>query len=266
MAKVVDLLKDKTQLTYSFEVTPDVLEADLENLAIEPLFYSVTWHAKSHLNKDLDIAPLRLARLLRRKNKNVLLHLTCDLLKKNYLVKLLQMLQENSIRNLFVILGENFDPDSSDFKSTEELITAIRNETRDYFCIGVAGTPNCDDEKLNALKKKVEVGANFIITQAFFESKIFTSFYDRCKNVQINVPIIPGLFYFETYKQLVGFTNLCKIKVSEDVLQQSEKDVEAGKIITQNLIFSLKARNVHHVHFFTLNKLHSVSKFIKLIL
>ncbi|CAH0400113.1 unnamed protein product [Chilo suppressalis] len=269
MAKITDLLRITAAPSYSFEVTPDVHEADLDNLPLEPTFFSVTWHAKSHLNKDLDIAPLKLAKLLRSKNKNVLLHLTCDLLRKDYLSKLLQLLQDNGICNLFIMLGESYDPSLSDFQSSDELIKEIRREFGDYFCIGVAGMPDCNDERLLILKMKVNIGANFILTQAFFESDVFNQFTRKCKSVQIDVPIIPGVFYFEDYKQLNGFIILCKIKVSQNVLdyvkvKESTVNVAPGKEITRELIRSLYTeQGVNHFHLFTLNKFDRVCSFLR---
>lgn len=104
MSKVTELIKNK-QLSYSFEVTPDISLEEINNLTAEPTFFSITWHAKKHEFKDLEIAPLRLAKYLRGRGKNVLLHLTCDLLKKDYLNSLLAKLHEIDVCNLFVVLG-----------------------------------------------------------------------------------------------------------------------------------------------------------------
>lgn len=104
MVKLTDLINNSDRFTFSFEVTPDVAIEKLDK-EVEPLFYSVTWHAKTHQNKSLDIAPLRLAKQLKVNNKEVLLHLSCDLLRKEFLVQLLAVLKEYQICNLFVILG-----------------------------------------------------------------------------------------------------------------------------------------------------------------
>lgn len=104
MAKITDLLRKK-EFSFSLEVTPDISEQQIDNLSVEPAFFSVTWHAKSHQNKSLDIPPLKTARYLRSKGKNVLLHLSCDLMTQEFLLELLEMLQKYEIRNLFVVLG-----------------------------------------------------------------------------------------------------------------------------------------------------------------
>lgn len=103
--KITELIKHKGKFNYSFEVTPDVSEDELFSLKEDPVFFSVTWHAKQHQCKDLNIGPVRTASILRSKQKHVLLHLSCDMLKTDYLDELLTVLQERNICNLFLILG-----------------------------------------------------------------------------------------------------------------------------------------------------------------
>lgn len=108
--KITDILKRK-RFTYSIEVVAprtddEMCEFDSEMLRLEcePTFFAVTWHAKLQ-NSDLDIAPLRLAKRLSSEGRNVLLHLTCDLLSQSFLEGVLKFLQENGICNLLVMLG-----------------------------------------------------------------------------------------------------------------------------------------------------------------
>lgn len=105
--KITELI-GKNKFTYSFEVTPDVNREEIDSIDAEPDFVSVTWHAKSHLCNDLDIQPLKTASYLRSKNYQVLLHLTCDLMKKHYLERVLAFLQEKGICNLFLVLGGKY--------------------------------------------------------------------------------------------------------------------------------------------------------------
>lgn len=107
-SKIVDLLKNTDSTTFSFEVTPDVTENDINKIDLQPSFYSITWHATTHQCRDLDIPPLKLAGLLRQLGKHVLLNLSCNFMKKNYLNDLLKWLQEKDICNLFIILGGMF--------------------------------------------------------------------------------------------------------------------------------------------------------------
>lgn len=102
--KISELIGEQL-FSYSCEVTPDLKYSELNTLINKPIFYSVTWHAKSHQCKDLNISPLELAYKLRGDGINVMLHLSCDLLRKSFLDQLLKRLQEVDIRNLFVVLG-----------------------------------------------------------------------------------------------------------------------------------------------------------------
>lgn len=103
--KVTDLIKTTEHCSYSFEVTPDINEEELDNLELEPLFFSITWHAHQYQCKTSDIPPLRLARYLRAKGKHVLLHISCTSLRKDFVDDLLKKLKQLDICNLFIITG-----------------------------------------------------------------------------------------------------------------------------------------------------------------
>lgn len=147
------------------------------------------------------------------------------------------------------------------------MIKFIREKTGQYFCIGVAGHPGCSDEKLKQIKQKVDAGANFILTQAFFDVGVFKSFKERCEKMGVRVPLIPGVFSFETPRQLDGFVKMCKIKVSEDLLKavgDNEKMNKPCTDIIKELIKQLNSIcNITHYHFFTINKLNDVQKLIE---
>lgn len=278
--KVTDLISNS--FSYSVEVTPNINEEELSNLKLEPLFYSVTWHAKLHQCKDLNIPPLKLAYKLCEKGKNVLLHLSCDLLAKKYLDLLMKRLQEIGICNLFTVMGglylffihfgsiiwislfynnfnvyisDNYNSNTSDFQSCNDLIKYIRKSSGNYFCIGVAGNPDHDD-RLTLLKEKIDAGANFIITQACFEGDVFVHFKNKCTEMKINVPIFPGIFVFETNQELYKFLNICKLKIGEGLSSMINPENNQNCDICKNFILKLKRSNVgvHNFHFFAINK------------
>lgn len=102
--KITHLLKSD-KLTFSFEVTPDIEKYRIDKLSVEPTFFCITWHAKSYDFKDFDIPPVKLATYLRSTGRTVCLHLSCDLLKRDYLNELLRYLEDYGICNLFVVFG-----------------------------------------------------------------------------------------------------------------------------------------------------------------
>lgn len=160
-------------------------------------------------------------------------------------------------------LTEGFEPHNSDFSNTKDLIIHIRKSTGSYFCIGVAGFPGCDD-KLEPLKDKVNSGADFIITQAFFKIDLFTQYLANCKNIGITVPIIPGIFPFETESELSSFVNLCKVYIHDDIKKKVKE--ENGLEIVAKLIRNIMAETkIKHFHFFTINKILRTTNLIKLI-
>lgn len=103
--KITDLIEQTREFSFSIEVTPNITESEIDDLEVEPTFFSVTWHAKSHQCLNFDIAPVKTATLLKNKNKEVLLHISCDYMRKTYLDELLNKLQEKGICNLFIVLG-----------------------------------------------------------------------------------------------------------------------------------------------------------------
>ncbi|XP_030023693.2 methylenetetrahydrofolate reductase [Manduca sexta] len=261
--KIIDLIKQSETFSFSFEVSPGITEEVINNLEVEPKFFAVTWHAKTHKCKDLDIEPLRKAIFLRSKQQNVLLHLSCDLLRKPYLDDLITLLQAHGICNLFIVLGEGYDPSTSDFQNSSELIKYIKEKSGNYFCIGTAGFLESSEERIIQLKEKIAIGADFIMTQAFFEVSLFSAFLEKCKKADINVPVLPGIYAFENYTQLDKFINLCKVKVSSDVLEKVKNNID-GVELTKNLIRSIYSDlNCTHFHFFSLNNLGGTIHLIK---
>ncbi|XP_032518506.2 methylenetetrahydrofolate reductase (NADPH) [Danaus plexippus] len=264
MSKITELISNSEKLSYSYEVTPSITYEKIKDIDILPRFFSVTWHPQEQDLKSFNMgfAPLKLATDLITAGHNVLLHVSCSFMTKKYLHDLLKFLQEMGICNLLIIRGENYDATKSDFTS-HELIKYIRKLSGDYFCIGVAGFL-ADDEKLPHLKAKVESGANFILTQAFFQPIMFENFVLQCHEIDINIPILPGLFVFETKVQLNKLISLCKIKVSENTLISIKKHSGIGTVA--KLILDLnKLSGIKHFHFFTINKMDITSKIIECV-
>ncbi|CAF5142036.1 unnamed protein product, partial [Rotaria sp. Silwood1] len=97
-------------------------------------------------------------------------------------------------------VGEKWDPEKTDFRYASDLVKFIRENFGDYFVICVAGYPKGHpdsktyEEDLHYLKEKINCGADFIITQLFFQAETFLKFQSDCQAVGITCPIIPGIF------------------------------------------------------------------------
>ena len=131
------------------------------------------------------------------------------------------------IDNVMALRGDSltgekrFTPEPDGFAHADELVRAIRAmEGGDRMCIGVGGYPekhfeaaNLDTDIAN-LKRKVDAGADLIITQMFYDNAVFFRFVDRCRNAGISVPIIPGLKPLSTARQIELIPESFSIAVS----------------------------------------------------
>lgn len=118
---------------------------------------------------------------------------------------------------------------------------------------------------------QVDAGANFIITQAIFSPDTHNAFLRRCRQAGIAVPILPGIWPFDTYQSLNNCANFCKLKVPDEIFETVEKYKtdpaafeEYGTDIITNLVKSLlEIDEVVGVHFFSLNNISLVEKICK---
>ena len=128
------------------------------------------------------------------------------------------------------LLGEKrFTPELGGYRYANELVSAVRRfgeASGTQFCIGVGGypekhfeAPNMETDIAN-LKRKVDAGADFIITQMFFDNAYFYEFRDRCRFAGIDVPIIPGLKPLSSAKQLEMIPDLFSLNIPQDLVKE----------------------------------------------
>src|SRR3954454_8892220 len=146
-----------------------------------------------------------------------------------------------------------------------ELIELIK---RDYdFCVGAACFPEVHpdapsaEEDLRYLKRKVDAGASFLITQLFFDNRDYFNFVDDARGVGIDVPIIPGIWPVTNYTQIKRIADLCKSRFPERFereLGERKDDLDAvadlGVAYAALQCVELLAKGAPGVHFYTLNK------------
>lgn len=142
----------------------------------------------------------------------------------------------------------------------------IKNGGKTKFCIGVAGYPEKHFEAPNLeidlakLKAKVDAGAEYIMTQMFFDNKKFFDFVKSCKDMGINVPIIPGLKPITNKKQLSVLPRIFHVDIPTDLsnaIMKCKTDAECEQVGTEWLTQQsreLKAFGVPVLHYYTLGK------------
>jgi methylenetetrahydrofolate reductase (NADPH) len=142
----------------------------------------------------------------------------------------------------------------------------IKNGGKTKFCSGVAGYPEKHFEApnleidLQRMKEKVDAGADYIMTQMFFDNQKFFEFVKTCRDMGITVPIIPGLKPITNKKQLSVLPRIFHVDIPSDLsnaIMKCKTDVECEQVGTEWLITQskeLKAFGVPVLHYYTLGK------------
>ena len=148
----------------------------------------------------------------------------------------------------------------------EYLDKEIINGSKTNFCMGVSGYPEKHfeapsmDFDLQRAKDKVDAGAQYIMTQMFFDNKKYFEYVDACRSIGINVPIIPGLKPITNKKQLTILPNIFYVDIPADLrnaMQAATTDEACEQVGTEWLIAQskeLKAAGVPVLHYYTLGK------------
>lgn len=119
-------------------------------------------------------------------------------------------------------------------------------------------------------KEKVDLGAEFLITQMFFENKFFYDFLERCDKLGINVPIIPGMMIITDFKKIGQLSSMCGTSIPSKLSELIEKYGEAtddarkaGMDFTIEQCRDLLKNGVKYFHFYTLNRWEPVTEVIE---
>lgn len=198
------------------------------------------------------------------------------------------------IDNVLALRGDarkgdvNFIPENRGNKNALDLIHQVKNmnsgiyldeeltnATESDFCIGAAcypekhmDAPNLQSD-LKFLKRKVEAGAEFLVTQMFFDNQYYFDFVQKCRDIGINVPIIPGIKPISTKKQLMVLPKIFHIDMPEELVNQLEKcsnneEVkQVGIEWTTKQCKELMAQDVPVLHFYTMGKAYQTKEICK---
>ena len=151
----------------------------------------------------------------------------------------------------------------------------LKNNTPLDFCIGVAGYPEKHFEAPNMesdmayLKQKVDAGADYIVTQMFFDNQVYYDFVDKCREAGITVPIIPGIKPINLKNQLTVLPKIFSIDLPQELaseLNNCKNNEEARRVGTEWAIYQSKdlvANNAPSLHIYTYGISDNVSEIVK---
>lgn len=276
-------------------------------MAYKPSFINVTYHRSEHIfKKNADGSFQKVivrkrpgtesicAAIMNHYSVDTVPHLICGGFSVSETEDALINLNYLGIDNVLVLRGDAaknetaFLPEPGGHKYASDLLKQVvdlnsgiyleeelKNTSQTKFCIGVAGypekhfeAPNMESD-LQHLKNKIDMGADYIITQMFFDNEKFYAFVKACRNIGITVPIIPGLKPIYSRKQLTMLPKVFHIDLpaalSNEIIKcKTDEDVE--KVGTEWLLYQskeLKKFGVPVLHYYTLGRPNIVANVVK---
>lgn len=274
--------KGKTIL--SFEVFPPKKTSSIETVYntieqltdLKPAYISVTYGAGGNLanNSTCEIA----SAIKNKYNTEAMAHVTCVNCTRSDLETILGRFNEAGIENILALRGDiNPDiPPKTDFKYASELVTFIK-EHGDFGISGAcypevhAEAPDMITDILN-LKKKVDAGAQTLVTQLFFENKAFYDFRDKARIAGINVPISAGIMPVTNKNQIERMVTMCGASLPQKFTKMIQKYefnqealIDAGIAYAADQIVDLISNGVEGIHLYTMNNPYVAKKITEII-
>lgn len=269
----IDEILSDDKLHISFEVFPQrygqpiepVLNTVKEISKLHPAFCSVTYGANGGASENT----VKVASYIKNElNTPTLAHLTCVGSSKDNIDEKLVQLKENNIQNILALRGDIIDKEK--FANKEDLLYAselIEYIKQNYdFCVGAACYPEVhpesknQNEDINYLKLKQDMGADFITTQMFFDNSIFYNFMYKLRSAGVTIPVVAGIMPVTNVVQLKKIKELSNANIPSKFLSiadkfQDDKDSmkQAGIIYACNQIIDLISNGVNNIHIYTMN-------------
>lgn len=204
-------------------------------------------------------------------NIETLAHLTCIGSSRKDIAEILEKLKSKNIKNILALRGDIPQDENGDFTNTfdytyaKDLITHIKS--MGGFCLGAACYPeghiDCESLQLDLqyLKQKVYSGADFLITQLFFDNQLFYDFLERLNVLGINCPVSAGIMPVINKRQIERITKLCGASLPVKFKRVMEKYAfkpdalkEAGIAYATEQIVDLLSYGVDGIHLYTMNR------------
>ena len=271
--KIKDMFRDGKQV-FSLEVFPPKKDYPIETIYntldelqdIHPDFISVTYGASGSErgSRTFDIA----SQIKKKYGIESASHLTCVNTTKDEIAEMLDILEADGIDNIMALRGDDIPVDSlpDEFPHASDLISFIRSTGHDF---GISGAcypethmnSSSQVEDIINLKKKVDAGAEHLMSQLFFDNGVFYDFLEKARIAGINVPIEAGIMPVVNVKQITRLVSLCGASIPPKfakMMQRYEDDPEAimdaGIAYAVDQIVDLLSQGVDGIHLYTMNK------------
>jgi methylenetetrahydrofolate reductase (NADPH) len=273
--KISQIIK-KSKPGISFEFFPpkdkageDRLFATIARLApLHPAFVSVTYGAGGGTSKNTRNVVLRIKK---ETSLVVMPHLTCVDQSENELKAILKDYKEHGIENVLALRG---DPPEGSVKFTappdgycyaKDLVKLAASMSAFSIAVAVYPEGHCESPSLEMdmvyTREKIQAGADFAVTQMFFDNKYFYDFLERSIRAGIRVPVIPGIMPITDIGKIRGFAQKCGATIPDRVIKRFERVVsnaeemkKVGIELAIEQCADLLAHGVTNIHLYSLNQ------------
>ena len=276
-------------------------------IVFKPIYINVTYHREEVVYKEnhsglLEKKIIRkrpgtigISAALKYKYKvEVVPHIICGGFTCEETEEALVELNYIGIKNILAIRGDadkstgKFMPEKSGHIHSLELVKQIVNlnngvyldedlqiKTASDFCIGVAGYPEKHKEAPNLnfdieiLKKKIDAGAEYIVTQMFFDNRHYFRFVEKCLNHGINVPIVAGIKPVSIFKHINSIPQTFNVEIPENLEKQVSSCKTNDDVRKVGIEWAIKQSeeliraNVPAIHYYTMGKTDNIEKICK---
>ena len=259
---------------FSFEFFPPKTDTGAEKLRttwgrlakVKPRFFSVTFGAGgSTRNRTLETV----LAIHRDSGIEAAPHLSCIGSTRGNICEILEQYKAGGIRRIVALRGDmpSGMQSAGEFRYANELVGFIREEYGDHFDIEVACYPefhpqaNDAEADLRAFQRKIQAGANSAITQYFYNPDAYFRFVQSCEEMDIDLPIVPGIMPIHNFKQLARFSDACGAEIPrwlrkrlEAYGDDSDSIRALGIDVVTELCYDLLSAGAPGLHFYTMNQ------------
>jgi methylenetetrahydrofolate reductase (NADPH) len=274
--KVTDIWSSSPKPTVSFELFPARTEKAAANLekaidaltSLEPDFVSVTFGAGGSTREG---SRQLVEKLKREKGLEVMAYFACYGLGPEEIIAVLDDYRAIGVENLLAVRGDEphegkFVPHPDSLAHASDLVAFIKPKYD--FCLGVAGYPEGHidapnlEQDLEFLKMKIDLGAEYIITNYTYDNQHFFGFVERCRANGIKVPILPGVMPIYSVKMMERLASLCGAEITTEIregiagLPEDDKEalLEFGIAFAVSQCAELIEAGVPGIHIYTMDR------------